>query len=149
MFECVNLRFVFKHERTGFFEVTNEDGKAKTHWSGRYNVLCEVYRDLTSFPLYTGLAKLHPNDEPDPIIGKKIALEAAMKGPFFVHIQGEYQTRFANKGVRTEIWSAFWSWIASWQPSCNICGSYDLRDGICVDCLVIAERECRIRHNLL
>lgn len=145
MFECGNLRFVFKHKRFGYYTTeTIRRGMytkvPKMHWSGRYNVLCEVYGEHSALPLYRAIAKLLPNDEPDPILGKKIALKGVMMHP---DVHESYHTRFASKHVRTEIWTAFWQWVSSWKPTCEVCGSKDIRDGICVDCLVAKEKDFR------
>lgn len=58
---------------------------------------------------YEATAYLHPNDKPDKIIGKKVALTKAL-----AKIKG------LDKQKRTKIWMAFWIWVASWKlKSCN------------------------------
>ena len=98
-------------------------------WSGRYDTVCEIYHTSDKCkvsseskqiiyrlkPSFTGIARLHPNDRPDKIVGKKIALRKAM---------GEYNPEtecliyncadFYNKSVRTAIWKAFRKWVKSW-----------------------------------
>ena len=83
--------------------------------NGRYDTVCEIYtRDRTMTcltridglvyrkePTFTGVAKLHPNDQPDKIIGKKIALRNA--------------TKDWDKVSRTLIWTHFWGWVADWK----------------------------------
>ena len=76
---------------------------------GRYDTVCEIYIRDIKFPSYTGIAKLHPNDRPDKIVGKKIALRNAMK---------EYRHVF-DKGIRTVIWKAFFAWVESWNNQPN------------------------------
>ena len=126
MFTVNEYKIVFKrrwHERA-----TDING-AYIYGSGRYDTVCEIYvQDKTMVrqdkldgivfnkePSFTGVAKLHPNDKPDKIVGKKIALRNAI---------GKYNPKtecliyscadFYNKSVRTAIWKAFWLWVASW-----------------------------------
>ena len=70
---------------------------------GRYDTVCEIYRNdgTKEVPRYAGIAKLHPNDHVDRVVGKKVALQYALK-------------EIANKDYRTMIWKAFWSWVSQW-----------------------------------
>jgi len=86
----------------------------KKHGDGRYDTICEIYVEDLEVPRFTGIARLHPNDCPNKIEGKKIALCNAI---------GIYRpekdrivyncTEFYNKKFRTEIWKAFWKWAKS------------------------------------
>lgn len=87
---------------------------------GRYDTVCEIYvQDRTKLssklndivyhkePSFTGIARLHPNDTPDKIVGKKIALRNALDMGFL--------SLPVNKDIRTAIWKAFWEWVAAWK----------------------------------
>jgi len=54
-----------------------------------------------------GVAKLHPNDKLDKIVGKKTALRKAMNDE--INRAG----LLGLKSKRTEIWKAFWVWVKS------------------------------------
>lgn len=131
MFETENYRFKF--ERVNVCKR-----------SGRYDTLCSVYVNdgFTSsevIPLFTGLAVLHPNDRPDKVIGKKMALLRAMKK----QKTGQYRTSFWTKAKRTEVWQAFWSWVSSWSKGkCVACNSDNSRNGVCLICLKEIEQRC-------
>ena len=93
---------------------------------GRYDTVCEIYDDTGEVPRCTGVVKLHPNDQVDRIVGKKLALKRALDAmlPSDEQRYGEilsnyYERQFKNKAERTAIWKAFWTWVASWpnQPS--------------------------------
>jgi len=73
---------------------------------GRYDTFCEVNLpgDTINWPR-SALAHLHPNDKPDKIVGKKIALGKALK-------RAE-----VGKELRTMIWKAFWAWVAKWPEA--------------------------------
>lgn len=129
MFETEGWRFVFKN-------LYHEDK------SGRFDTLCGIYakyeKVIGKVPVYEGIARLHPNDAPDKIVGKKQALLVAMKKS-----NGFYWADFYSKKARTVIWEAFWSWINisskkvrwgecvvissgetfSWHTACGINGS--------------------------
>jgi hypothetical protein len=77
---------------------------------GRYNTHCAIFRCDDPEPAFTGRAKLHPNDQPDKIVGKKIALKNAMW--FGARLEPNLCLR---REVRTEIWQAFWAWVESWK----------------------------------
>ena len=71
---------------------------------GRYDTECAITRKFQDVADY-GLAHLHPNDKPDKIVGKKIALGKALK-------RAE-----VGKELRTMIWKAFWAWVAKWPEA--------------------------------
>lgn len=109
MFETTEFRIQFQR--------VNVDLK-----SGRYDTLCNIYRkgEFESdrrIPICSGLAILHPNDVPNKIIGKKIALSKVIP---------QVTTLNLFKFKRKEIWNAFWKWIASWNDGnikvekCNV-----------------------------
>lgn len=123
-------KHIFKFER--LFDVNST--------SGRYDTLCSIYLHYDPMPKdpitqYSGKAILHPDDQPDKINGKKIALKRAMQNSC-----DTYCPMFFRKFDRTEVWKAFWQWVSTWPLSCNVCGSQDIRDGICVDCLIAKEK---------
>ncbi len=106
--------------------------------NGRYDTKCEIYtQDKTMVrqdkpdgivfckePTFTGIAKLHPNDKPDKVDGKKFALRNAMAlhdgdmcrivYPKKDAADPRYRDGFF-KGARTAIWKAFWVWVTSWK----------------------------------
>ena len=91
---------------------------------GRYDTVCEIYIEDLEGPRFTGVAKLHPNDQVDRIVGKKIALRNAMNRGFRADpISKKYVTdfhlEFYIKSKRTAIWKAFWQWVSQWpnQPA--------------------------------
>jgi hypothetical protein len=66
-------------------------------------------------PRFTGIAKLHPKDKPDKIVGKKIALRNAIGVWIEYSKKWQYNCAdFYNKPVRTAIWTAFWNWVSQW-----------------------------------
>lgn len=71
---------------------------------GRYDTSCAItyigYGDS-----HLGVAYLHPNDKPDKIIGKKVALGKAL------------ESGGADKELRRMIWKAFWQWVSGWPNS--------------------------------
>jgi len=104
--------------------------RTSDYGNGRYDTVCEIYKigleESSSEPSFTGVAKLHPNDSVDRIVGKKLALKRALDAmlPSDEQRYGEilsnyYERQFKNKAERTAIWKAFWTWVASWpnQPS--------------------------------
>jgi len=101
MFTVNEYKIVFKRRWQN--KCTDFNGKYLLG-DGRYDTVCEIYvKDNGAYsqkPCFTGIAKLHPNDRPDKIIGKKIALRNAMV--VWDHVS------------RTPIWKAFWGWVASW-----------------------------------
>ena len=95
--------------------------RKSSYSNGRYDTKCEIYLHTRETPDFTGIARLHPNDKPDKIVGKKIALRNAM-GRLVrrliddkVIYEWEWNcAEFYNKEVRTAIWKAFWEWVAAW-----------------------------------
>lgn len=109
--------------------------------------LCSIYVHYDPMPKdpitqYSGKATLHPNEQPDKINGKKVALKRAMQNSC-----GTYCPVFLSKSDRTEVWKAFWQWVSTWPLSCDVCSSEDIRDGICIDCLIAKEKEFRKRYS--
>lgn len=106
MFKTGEYKIVFK--RSWHYVQAIEEGGADEPVNGRYDTVCEIYVDdeTKEVPRFTGIAKLHPNDEVDKIVGKQVALTKALSsgGSLF------------TKAERTEIWKAFWEWVASWSP---------------------------------
>ena len=92
--------------------------------NGRYDTVCEIWIPELEVPLFVGVVRLHPNDKPDKITGKKLALLKAMTGT-------EAAYRFSAKSTRTEIWQAFWSWVSSW-PNPPLAKAHDAK--ICSYC---------------
>lgn len=93
--------------------------------NGRYDTVCEIWLEQGNVrmevPRFTGIAKLHPNDKPDKIVGKKIALRNAIGVWDSVNEEWSYScAEFFDKAVRTAIWRAFWVWVASWPVSINV-----------------------------
>lgn len=78
---------------------------------GRYDTVCTILVDGSERKAYAylGVAKLHPKDQPDKVVGKKIALAHALAEKQFVSV------RQFDKYARTEIWQAFWAWVESWK----------------------------------
>jgi len=88
--------------------------RAELLWSlqdndGRYDTVCEIWDTDLNIICYRGLAKLHPNDKVDKVVGKKVALQNAIEGE-----QNRSGLLF-DKPKRTEIWKAFWAWVKSWN----------------------------------
>ena len=75
--------------------------------SGRYDTDCLIHPTGFSGPAWRGTATLHPKDRPDRIVGKKVALEHALK----------CSDEFFLKSKRTAIWKAFWQWVSMWPNS--------------------------------
>ena len=88
---------------------------------GRYDTVCEIYDDTGEVPRCTGVVKLHPNDQVDRIVGKKLALKRALDVMLPSDQKKDelmydyYERKFKNKNERTEIWHAFFKWVASWN----------------------------------
>jgi len=98
--------------------------RTSDYGNGRYDTVCEIcVKENGAYyqkPKFTGIAKLHPNDKPDKIVGKKIALRNAIG--VWIEYSKEWQYNcadFYNKPVRTAIWTAFWTWVSSWPVSIN------------------------------
>ena len=74
---------------------------------GRFDTICRIQNINTKenhfLPTYRGKAYLNPKDNPNKIIGKKIALTRALV------------SMKADKYLRTIIWKAFWKWVESWK----------------------------------
>jgi hypothetical protein len=118
MFTIGEYKIVFSrrwHERG-----TDINGKY-VYGNGRYDTVCEIYTQCTTTltkrsiyrekPSFTGVAKLHPNDQVDRIVGKKLALQRAIGGG-----PERYNcSDFYRKSVRTVIWKAFFEWVANWK----------------------------------
>ena len=90
---------------------------------GRYDTVCEIYIEDLEVPRFTGVAKLHPNDQVDRIVGKKIALRNAI-GVAVIEEDGNRTYNyncadFYRPDVRTAIWKAFCQWVSQWpnQPA--------------------------------
>lgn len=110
------------------FKIKNYTIKFKRRWhnqrsdnrnDGRYDTVCEIYVPDCEVPRFIGVAKLHPNDHVDRIVGKKIALRNAL-GIKIIKEDGNcgYSYRCADfwrPAVRTAIWIAFWAWVKSWN----------------------------------
>ena len=103
--------------------------RTSDYGNGRYDTVCEIYTQCTTTltkriiyrekPSFTGVAKLHPNDQVDKLVGKKVALLNAMITGYRVdRVSGQkkpdYHLEFYIKSKRTAIWKAFWQWVASW-----------------------------------
>lgn len=110
--------------------------------SGRYDTKCEIYLCTRETPYFIGIARLHPNDKPDKIVGKKIALFRAMglyykKVPYYNAFGTETKktilhcsnNTFDIKEVRTAIWKAFFEWVSTW-PNQNIKENWDTNNGV-------------------
>jgi len=123
MFTVGDYKIVFSrqwHERG-----TDINGKY-VYGSGRYDTVCEI-TDLSVCSdweenHFTGVAKLHPNDQVDQIVGKKLALKRALDAAWPFDDSGISGTVFEmrkhdaeRKFHRTEIWKAFWQWVANWS----------------------------------
>ena len=111
MFTAGGYKIVFKRrwhekrERQILF-----DGKRRiSDNNGRYDTVCEVWDTDLNIIQNRGLAKLHPNDKVDKVVGKKVALQNAIEGE-----QNRSGLLF-DKPKRTEIWKAFWAWVKSWN----------------------------------
>ncbi|HUX47305.1 MAG TPA: hypothetical protein VMV58_04765 [Desulfosporosinus sp.] len=106
MFTVNEYKIVFKKRWHGCHKKVN----------GRYDTVCEIYVKDLEVPRFTGIAKLHPNDHVDRILGKKIAMRNAI-GYFELKDSPKHNFRcadFYNKSVRTAIWKAFQAWVAMW-----------------------------------
>ena len=124
MFTVNEYKIVFKkrwHDRRRPLSKKLQESKAvkMPETNGRYDTVCEIWISGLEVPRFTGIAKLHPNDRPDKIVGKKIALRNAM-GRRRRSINGKFIyewncANFYNKPVRTAIWDAFRTWVANWN----------------------------------
>jgi len=136
MFTVNEYKIVFKkrwHDRRRPLSKKLQESKAvkMPETNGRYDTVCEIYVQDKSMsgggfrhvykeePSFIGVAKLHPNDRPDKIVGKKIALRNAM-GRRRRSINGKFIyewncANFYNKPIRTAIWDAFRTWVANWN----------------------------------
>lgn len=116
MFVAGNYKIVFKR-------IWHTDDEGESLMNGRYDTKCEIWLndEESQIPRFTGIAKLHPNDRPDKIIGKKIALQNAI---------GHYHEKtdcivyscadFYKKETRTSIWKTFWLWVADWPRNISV-----------------------------
>lgn len=133
MFYVNEYKVVFKrvwHDRRRPLSETLRKSKVveMPETNGRYDTKCEIYVTQDNAvvgsnlelvyqkePRFTGIARLHPNDTPDKVVGKKIALRKAIGVWFDYHKEWHYNCAdFYKKGVRTAIWKAFWNWVADW-----------------------------------
>ena len=120
MFKIENYKITFEKRWHDFSVINNIDGSLIPK-SGRYDMVCEIWVKDLEVPRFTGVAKLHPNDRPDKIVGKKIALQNAIglikvKDQPFLHFSTlQQQDAFCKKEVRSAIWKAFWAWVESWK----------------------------------
>jgi hypothetical protein len=108
MFKVNEYKIVFKR-RWHQTRIRNDDpayssGFITLETDGRYDTVCEIYINYLEVPHFTGVARLHPNDKPDKIVGKKVALRNAIS-----------QSVSFNRTERTAIWKAFWEWVADWK----------------------------------
>ena len=69
---------------------------------GQYDTVCNIL-DTSNSRIFEGYAWIHPNDSPNKIIGKKIALTRAL------------ENMGINKSTRTIVWKGFWEWVESWK----------------------------------
>ncbi|MBE3035715.1 MAG: hypothetical protein IMZ70_01325 [Candidatus Atribacteria bacterium] len=83
--------------------------------NGRYDTVCEIFHQNILSSIVT--VKLHPNDQVDRIVGKKLALKRALDAmlPSDDQKYGDllsvyYERKFKNRAERTAIWGAFWSY---------------------------------------
>ena len=90
--------------------------------NGRYDTVCEIWEandDLSS--RFVGVAKLHPKDKLNKVLGKKIALLNAMIKRIvwltdpITNKREKHIEWYFSKQDRTEIWKAFWVWVKSWN----------------------------------
>ncbi|MHC4526244.1 MAG: hypothetical protein ACYS29_00090 [Planctomycetota bacterium] len=121
MFTANQYKIVFKrvwHDHNDVLDICHNN-----HCDGRYDTKCEIWLDSrpnATLPAFIGIARLHPNDKPDKIVGKKIALRNAIGYVVrAVTTDGEIMydyncANFYNKDVRTAIWKAFWTWVLHW-----------------------------------
>ena len=121
------------------------DGKNMGFGDGRYDTCCHIFCGDSKVSSYNGKALLNPNDQLDRVLGKKVALTKAMIR-YKSKTHTYYHLEFDNKEIRTEIWKAFWEWVASWeeqskidsflkQELCKVCHKNSAgKDGECVDC---------------
>ena len=94
MFKTKNYKVTFQHK-----------GKYCTLEKG--DTACYIFTNNENIP-YVGVARLHPNDRFDKVIGKKIALTKCLTNSGI------------SKPERTEIWKAFWEWVTSWEIQSDI-----------------------------
>ena len=125
MFTIGDYKIVFKKQWHQPPTVNDIDGSL-IPGDGRYDTVCEIYvaHDGGYYyqtPKFTGIAKLHPNDQVDRIVGKKLALRRALDVmlPNDEQRYGEllsvhYERMHKNKSERTAIWKAFWVWVSQW-----------------------------------
>ena len=89
---------------------------------GRYDTVCNIL-DTSNSRIFEGYAWIHPNDIPDKITGKKVALTKAL------------ENMGANKLTRTIIWEAFWKWVESWKQPPDCIGNPTQESEKCNNCL--------------
>lgn len=120
MFKVNEYKIVFKRV-WHWYPVSKGSREGLVRRSGRYDTKCEIYvhqpgaEKTEGKPRFIGIAKLHPNDQPDKIIGKKIALRNAIGVWDAESEEWSYScSEFFNKEVRSTIWTHFWAWVADW-----------------------------------
>jgi len=125
MFRVGKYKIVFMHTKQDTLQYEVIKGKnLVVSGSGRYDTSCHIYinNDTQEIPQYIGFVKLHPNDKPDKIIGKKIALQNALISQTFIDPKTKKKITIWHhqKNVRTKIWKAFWAWVESWEDKKKI-----------------------------
>ena len=89
--------------------------------NGRYDTVCEIWEANDDFCDFVGVAKLHPKDKLNKVLGKKIALLNAMIKRIvwltdpITNKREKHIEWYFSKQDRTEIWEAFWAWVKSWN----------------------------------
>ncbi len=96
---------------------------------GRFDTLCEIYRDGQIHNAGCGIARLHPNDNPDRIVGKRIALAKALAT--VSELSNGY---LRSKKRRTIIWKAFLVWVKSWKKREHTIELVDGNLAFCTTC---------------
>ena len=114
MFKVGEYKIIFYKEWHSIHHTKYDEFGGSLESNGRYNTICEIWIPDLDIPRFVGIAKLHPNDKVDKILGKKIALQKAM-GVFRKGWDNSYWKPFQTKQTRTEIWKAFRSWVESWR----------------------------------
>ena len=92
---------------------------------GRFNTRCEIYKEGEDCCDSMGIAFLHPNDSPDRIVGKKIALAQAL------------EDMDTDKSTRTIIWNDFHKWVESWKQLPDCIGNPTQESIKCNNCLYL------------
>jgi hypothetical protein len=69
--------------------------------SGRFDTRCSIFDMMEHQVVSEGVAYLHPNDQYNRLLGKKIALTKALQK--------------WSRQDRTIFWRAFWEWVDTWN----------------------------------